>query len=171
MKQRFGIAQTLSAYLNKVKFQPPPYTTLLDLLRELRQVTPDSLQHLLTDMFERIALYENKADSVTARKLPDGRYRVDMVLSAKKVYADSLGNENPARQMNDLLDVGVLARRKVNGQWQDVPLYRRKRRFRPGTTRLRVIVPEKPEKAGIDPYNLLIDRTPDDNVKPVVVKK
>ncbi|MBT9393503.1 hypothetical protein KLP40_10050 [Hymenobacter sp. NST-14] len=165
------VNQALSSYLNKVKFQQPPYTTSLDLLREFRQVTPDSLQYLLTDMFERIALYENKADSVTARQLPDGRYRVDMVLSAKKVYADSLGNETPAQKMNDLIDVGVLARKKIRGQWQDVVLYRQKRRFRPGVTRLSVLVPEKPEKAGIDPYNLLIDRTPDDNLKTVTLEK
>ena len=157
------VNQALAAYLKEVKYQEPPYTTSLDLLRHLRQVTPDSLQYLVTDMFERIALYENKADSVSAQKLPDGRYRVTMVLTTKKLYADSLGNETPARQMNDLLEVGVLARKKINGQWQDVPLYRRKRRFPAGTTRLSVIVAEKPDKAGIDPYNLLIDRTPDDN--------
>ncbi|MFD2784842.1 ABC transporter permease/M1 family aminopeptidase [Hymenobacter rubripertinctus] len=165
------VNQALSTYLNKVKFQPPPYTTSLDLLREFRQVTPDSLQYLLPDMFERITLYENKADSVTARQLPDGRYRVDMVLSAKKVYADSAGNERPAQQMNDLVDVAVLARRKINGQWQDVPLYRQKRRFRAGTTRVSLVVSGKPEKAGIDPYNLLIDRTPDDNLKTVTIEK
>ena len=73
--------------------------------------------------------------------------------------------------MNDLIDVGVLTRKKINGQWQDVSLYRQKRRFRPGVTRLSVIVPEKPEKAGIDPYNLLIDRTPDDNLKTVTLEK
>ena len=164
------VNQALSQYLQEVKFQQPPYTTSLDLLRDLRQATPDSLQYLLTDMFERITLYENKADSVSATKLPDGRYRVDMVLSAKKVYADSAGNETPAKRMNDLIDVAVLGQQKINGNWQDVPLYRQKRRFHAGTTRLSVIVPSKPAKAGIDPYNLLIDRTPDDNVKTVVVK-
>ncbi|MBC6612526.1 ABC transporter permease [Hymenobacter sp. BT507] len=165
------VNQALSDYIKEVQYQEPPYTTSLDLVRHLRQVTPDSLQYLITDMFERITLYENRADSVTARKLPNGQYRVDMVLSAKKVYADSLGNETPAKNMNDLIDVGVLARKKINGQWQDVTLYRQKRRFRPGTTRLSVTVPEKPAKAGIDPFNLLIDRTPSDNLKDVTIEK
>ena len=165
------VNQALSDYIKEVKYQEPPYTTSLDLLRHLRQVTPDSLQYLVTDMFQRITLYENKADSVTAKKLPDGRYRVDMVLSAKKVYADSLGNETPATRMNDWIDVGVLGRQKINGNWQDVTLYRQKRRFRPGTTRLSVVVAEKPAKAGIDPYNLLIDRTPGDNLKDVTFEK
>ncbi|MBC6992476.1 ABC transporter permease/M1 family aminopeptidase [Hymenobacter sp. BT491] len=164
------VNRALSDYLQEVKFQEPPYTTSLDLLKHFQQQTPDSLQYLLTDMFRRITLYENKADSVTAHRLPNGHYRVDMVLSVKKMYADSTGNETPAKLMNDWIDVGVLARKKVNGQWQDVTLYRQKRRFRPGTTRLSVDVAAKPETAGIDPYNLLIDRTPDDNTKPVVVK-
>jgi len=165
------VNQALSSYIKEVKYQEPPYTTSLDLVRHLRQVTPDSLQYLITDMFERITLYENKVDSVTARKLSNGQYRVDMVLSAKKVYADSLGNETPAKNMHDLIDVGVLARKKINGQWQDVTLYRQKRLIRPGTTRLSVTVPEKPAKAGIDPYNLLIDRTPSDNLKDVTIEK
>ena len=32
------------------------------------------------------------------------------------------------------------------------------------------VVPERPVKAGIDPYNKLIDRTPEDNVRAVDVK-
>jgi len=30
-----------------------------------------------------------------------------------------------------------------------------------------LVVPKEPKKAGIDPYNKLIDRTPEDNVIPV----
>jgi ABC-2 type transport system permease protein len=43
----------LKNYLDKVKFQPPPYTTSLEMLAYLRKATPDSLQYLITDMFEK----------------------------------------------------------------------------------------------------------------------
>ncbi len=32
------------------------------------------------------------------------------------------------------------------------------------------IVPELPDKAGVDPFHLLVDRVPDDNVKGVDLK-
>lgn len=43
----------LREYLNKVKFQPPPYTTSLEMLDYLKKATPESLQYLITDMFEK----------------------------------------------------------------------------------------------------------------------
>ena len=59
----------------------------------------------------------------------------------------------------------VLTERKVNGKWRDEPLYRRKTRLKAGTNKLEITVSEKPVKAGIDPFNELIDRDPDDNIK------
>lgn len=44
--------QALKKYLDKVKFQTSPYTTSLEMLNYLKKATPDSLQYLITDMFE-----------------------------------------------------------------------------------------------------------------------
>jgi aminopeptidase N len=158
------VNKALAAYIRAVKFQQPPYTTSPELLRHLRQVTPDSLQYLITDMFERITLYENRVDSASYKKLPNGKFQVTLNLNSKKFYADSLGNERPA-PMNDWVDIAVLTERKVNGKWRDEPLYRHKTRLKAGNNKLEIIVAEKPVKAGIDPFNELIDRDPDDNIK------
>lgn len=42
----------LKEFLNKVKFQPPPYTTSLELIDYLKKATPNQLHYLITDMFE-----------------------------------------------------------------------------------------------------------------------
>jgi len=42
----------LNEYLNKVKFQSPPYTTSLELIAHLKKSTPTNLHYLITDMFE-----------------------------------------------------------------------------------------------------------------------
>ncbi|RYG51089.1 MAG: hypothetical protein EOO01_09250, partial [Chitinophagaceae bacterium] len=160
----------LAAYIKEVGFQEAPYTNSLDFLRHIKQATPDSLQYLVTDMFENITLYENKADEVTWSKQKDGRYKVKLTVDAKKFYADSLGTERDAR-MNDYVDIGVLARKKVNGHWQDVTLVMQKKRLSAGKNTFEFVVNEKPEKAGIDPFNKLIDRNPDDNVKKAEEKK
>lgn len=43
--------KALKEYLDKVKFQPPPYTTSIEMLDYLKKATPDSLQYLIKDMF------------------------------------------------------------------------------------------------------------------------
>ncbi|MBL0052999.1 MAG: hypothetical protein IPP29_16565 [Bacteroidetes bacterium] len=37
--------------MDKVKFQPPPYTTSIEMLDYLKKATPDSLKYLIKDMF------------------------------------------------------------------------------------------------------------------------
>ncbi|MDX5348324.1 MAG: hypothetical protein LPK19_13895, partial [Hymenobacteraceae bacterium] len=138
----------------------------IEFLGYLKAETPDSLQYLITDMFEKITLYENKATAATYQKLADNKYKVTVTVDAKKLYADSLGTEKIA-PLNDWVEIGVLAKKQVNGHEQDVPLYLQKHQVKPGQNKFEVIVSEKPSEAGIDPFLKLIDRNPDDNVKKV----
>lgn len=154
----------LREYVRQVAFQEAPYTNSLEFMQYIRRATPDSLQYLVTDMFENITLYENKANETKYEKLKNGKYKVTLTVNAKKLYADSLGAETEAK-MNDWVDIGVMARKKIDGHWQDKPLYMQKHRLQSGENTFEFIVDEKPEKAGIDPYNLLIDRNPSDNTK------
>jgi hypothetical protein len=160
-----AVNAAIKEYRDKVAYQRPPFTNSVEFVGYLRRHTPDSLQYLVTDLFERITLYENKVDSASYRKLPNGQYQVQFVVDTKKFYADSLGNETAAKT-RDFVDVGVMGRRKDKaGKWHDVPLLVQKRRLQPGRNRIELTVPTKPERVGIDPFNKLIDRNPDDNVK------
>ena len=51
-----------------------------------------------------------------------------------------------------------------------VPLYLKKHWLTPGEHTLEFVVDGKPVKAGIDPYNKLIDRVPDDNLEELLMK-
>ena len=159
-----NLNRSLQQYVKKVAFQGAPYTNSIEFLHYIRGATPDSLQYLVTDMFENITLYENKATEATYEALKDGKYKVTLTVDAKKLYADSLGTESEA-QMNDWVDVGVLARKKVEGHWQDSPIYLKKHKLKAGENKFEFVVDEKPAKAGVDPYNMLIDRNPSDNTK------
>lgn len=57
-----------------------------------------------------------------------------------------------------------------NGRDRVNPLYIQKYKTKPGGTSLTIRVKGEPVKAGIDPYNKLIDRAPDDNMIPVELK-
>ena len=118
-------------------------------------------------MFEEITFYENKADSATTTKRPDGSWGVHLVLHSKKLKGDSLGNTREV-PIADYVDVGVFGER-VPGQKLGEPLLVKKVRITQPVTVLDFVVPKEPKKAGIDPYNKLIDRTPEDNV--IAVKK
>ena len=142
--------------MKKYAFQGPPYTISRDLLAEFRAVTPPESQGLVADLFETITLWENRAISATARDLGGGRYEVTLKVSARKLRADELGRQTEV-PMDDLVDIGVFGPKET-------PLYLARQRVRSGESTIAVQVSGRPEKAGIDPVNKLIDRQPDDNV-------
>lgn len=159
----------LRAFLEEVRYQQPPYTNSLELLAHLRAATPDSLRYLITDLFEEVTLYENRAPRATYERAPDGRYLVDVEVQARKLRADSLGNETEV-PMRDWVDVGVFAAaRKGSDEKLGPPLYLRKHRLNAGRQVIRVPVSQPPARAGVDPYHRLIDRQMSDNT--VAVKE
>ena len=143
----------------------PPFPGSDDLYRYLKKHTPDSTKYYLTDTWEKITLYENKYEKATVKSVGKDNYDVDLTFSTKKFYADSSGKETVA-PMNDYIDVGIFAAESKNkaGQKQINPLFIKKYKLKPGTQTLTIRVKGKPVKAGIDPYNKLIDRIPDDNI-------
>jgi ABC-2 type transport system permease protein len=158
----------LRSFLLKHQYPTAPYPTSLDLIRELRAVTPDSLQPVITDLFETITLFDNKADSVTAAKRADGRYDVHVFVSARKLRADSVGAEHEI-PVADWVDVGVFAVPE-KGRKMGRPLYLQKRRITTPHAVFDLVVDALPKNAGIDPYNKLIDREPKDNLRDATMK-
>ncbi|QJR34505.1 ABC transporter permease/M1 family aminopeptidase [Gemmatimonas groenlandica] len=155
----------LRAYLDEGRFAGPPYATTLDLMKHIRAATPDSMQMAVDDYFETITLWDVKTDSVLTAKQANGQYKVTVVGTATKFRADSLGTEAPA-PLNDYIDVGVFAAPKA-GARIGAPLAVRKIKVTSGVVRAEFIVKSTPARAGIDPYNLLIDRVPSDNSREV----
>ena len=140
----------LSSFVGRWRFQGPPYATSRDLIAELRRVTPPAQQSLIEDLFETITLYDDRAVSAEARKRPDGKYDVDLVVFARKIRADGAGNEQEA-PLDAMVDIGVL-------DAAENPLFLEKRRVHTGENRFTLEVSGVPARAGIDPLNKLIDR-------------
>lgn len=158
----------IRSYLDEGRFAGPPYATTIDFMRHLRAATPDSLQRSIDDYFETITLWDVKADSVTSTKRADGQYDVVLSVTAKKLRADSLGTETDV-PMDEYVDIGVFDAAKA-GARIGAPLAIQKVRVKSGTSRHTFTVKSLPARAGIDPYNLLIDRNPGDNTRDVITK-
>ncbi len=143
----------------------PPFATSLDLLRELQEVTPDSLQYLLGDLLERNTFWELETRRATAQPTAGSAWQVSLDVVARKVVVDTAGVETNM-PMNDLVEIGVYAPADA-GEEQGTPLYLAMHRMHTGPQTITVTVPRKPARAGIDPRHLLIDVTPRDNLSNV----
>jgi len=149
----------LKEYINETAYQGPPYTTSLELIERFRTATPDSLQYVITDMFETITLYENRVLNASYEKTENGKYRVTVAFEAKKIRVDNSGNENTI-DMNNYISFGVFDQ---DGE----ELYLKKHWIKSGKNKLQFIVDKIPASAGIDPNYYLIDKNVDDNIAQV----
>jgi hypothetical protein len=155
------INAALARCLQEKAFQQAPFLNSVEFLKYFRDVTPRQYQYLLTDLFERIILYDNRAIKATYHELPEKKFEVKLTVEAKKLRADGLGKETEI-PLDDWIDVGVLDKDGEAIVLRRVKIDRARQDFV-------FVVDRLPAKAGIDPYNKLIDRKPDDNT--VTVEK
>ncbi|MEZ4829061.1 MAG: M1 family aminopeptidase [Bacteroidia bacterium] len=156
-----SVNAALHRYVNDWAWREDRYVTSDILLDYFRQVTPDSLRYIITDLFETITLFENQAKTATYEEISAGEYKVSLDVETIKYRADSLGNETEI-PVNDLMDIGVFGK---TDKGKDTLLYLQKHRITGKQNHFEIKVGSKPVKAGIDPINKLIDRNPKDNVK------
>lgn len=154
----------LAKYIKAVAYQEPPYTNSVEFISYLRAATPDSLKYIINDMFESITLFENKTTKCSYTKTKDGKYLVKFSIESKKMKADSIGKMKDVA-IADWIDIGVFGNKDVNGKKTETELYLQKRKIDKNKMEFEITVDEEPVKVGIDPYNKLIDRVPDNNTK------
>jgi aminopeptidase N len=144
-------------------FKGAPYPTTLDFLAAVRAEAPADKQALITDLFEKITLYDIKTKTASVKTRADGKFDVTLIVEAKKMYADGKGKETPA-SLNETMDIGLFTAEpgKKDFKAGNVVLYER-RPIRSGVQTLTFTVAKAPKFAGIDPYNTVIDRNGDDN--------
>jgi len=142
-------------YMEKVRFKAAPYTTSIEMVEHIKAATPDSLQYLITDLFETITLYDNQMTSAKVTALSNGKYEVDLAFSVKKYRR---GAKDEILPLNDYLDIGLFGE---NGK----ELYLRKHKIMQQENKLTLIVEEQPMEVGVDPYVKMIDKEGKDNRK------
>jgi len=121
---------------------------------------------LITDLFEKITVYDLKVTEAATRKDGDG-WTTTLTIAADKYYASGKGAEAKA-PLKEAIEVGLFTARPGIGAFsaKDVILMDREP-VRGGVQRITLHSKAKPFFAGIDPYNFYVDRNSDDNVKDV----
>lgn len=156
-----SVNAALQHFLEEYRYAEPPYPTSPDFLKHLEPRVPDSLQYLVEDWFRKITLYDFRLKEAIMRKLPDGRFAVDMDIEATKIYADTIGNEKRLVP-SDWVDIGLYA----DGDEKELLTVKRVK-FDAEKLKFTLISDKKPVKAAIDPRRLLMERVVDDNTKKV----
>jgi ABC-2 type transport system permease protein len=165
LAQRIGeqrLNDTLKKFVQKTAFQEPPYTTAPELYALLKDATPEADRGYLSDLFEKITLYDLRVTSAKSQKV-GSKWQVTATLKSAKRYADPQGNETEAPFDES---VTLILR---DGRNKKTWLARKVVRLKTGEQAVILECDKEPEgaEAVIDPLHLYIDRTPDDNIAKV----
>ncbi|WP_297802696.1 M1 family aminopeptidase [uncultured Brevundimonas sp.] len=158
-----ALAKLLAAH----KFGRAPYPRSVDLIAAIRAEAPADKQGLITDLMEKITLYDLKVTSTRATERADGRWDVVLQVEARKLYADAKGTETTA-PLEETMEIGLFNAEPGHGAFdsKDIVLVER-RVIRSGPQTIRLIANSKPKFAGVDPYIRWIDRVTTDNIKAI----
>ncbi|THD74404.1 MAG: aminopeptidase [Phenylobacterium sp.] len=159
-----AVNRALRKFLAAHAFKAAPYPTATELVADFRAEAPADKQQLITDLFERITLYDLKAKTAVATKRPDGRWDVTLTVEARKLYANGQGKETEAPLAGEMVDVGVFTAEPGKDKFSPKDVLSLQRvALKSGAQTITITVPRKPLFAGVDPYNKLIDRNSEDN--------
>jgi ABC-2 type transport system permease protein len=158
-----NVNYALKSLVEQYGFHEDISPTSLDMVSAFRAVTPDSLQYIISDLFEKITLHENEAIAASYKQININEYKVKLKVASHKFYADSIGNQTSA-PLNDYIYIAVFGE---NGK----ELYYKKHKFTQAEAEYEITVNQKPFKAGIDPYMILVDRNRDNNMVSVKISQ
>jgi aminopeptidase N len=163
------VNSALRKLLAQYAFKGAPYPSSSDFVRILRAEAGPQHEQLITDLFEKITLYDMKATDAKAKKRADGKYDVSFVVEGRKLHADGKGKETEA-PLDEPFDVGAFtAEPGKKGYKRESVLLMERRPMKSGKQEVTMVVDQLPQFVGVDPFNKRVDRNSDDNLARVEV--
>jgi hypothetical protein len=170
LRERIGedaVNRALRRMLAKYRYAPPPYPTSFALTDALRVETPKDLQYLIRDLFEKVTIFNNRTYHAVATRLPNGKYDIEIQYAVSKSQLDSNGQESLSA-LDDVIEIGAIS---ANGKIlaRQVVRVTTSQPAEPLLTG-HLTTDELPDKAGVDPLSLLIDKSPGENLRKVYLQ-
>ena len=153
----------LQALLNEYQYREDLYPTTLDLVRHLDNVSNESEQAYIKDLFEQITIYDLRAKEVTKEELEDGKTKVILTVSAQQFSADGKGQETEQPFAKEV-EIALFSEDPNNFAAENRVIYQGLHAIESGDTVIELIVDEIPNFAGIDPFVRFIDRDTGNNI-------
>ncbi len=168
LKEMIGedrVNAALRSLVEQFGYREPPYANAHHLVDALKLQTPPELHYLFRDLFDDITLFANRTREATCTPRTDGGFDVAITFEIQKLKSDDQGKEHEV-PADDWIEIGAFAAPEP-GRRYGATLYRDRIRLASGEHTLHFVVDQQPDQAGVDPFALLIDRIPDDNLKKI----
>jgi ABC-2 type transport system permease protein len=158
------VNRALAALLKQFAFKAAPYPNTTDFLKLLRAEVGPEHEALIADLFEKITLWDVKANNAKAAKRPDGKFEVSFEVEAKKLYADGKGKETET-PLDEPFDIGAFTAEPGDKAYQaSSVLSMAQQRIKTGKQTITLVLSQLPSHVGVDPLNKRIDRNSADNL-------
>jgi len=158
------VNEALAEFIGNYAFKGAPYPTSKDLIKLLREKAQPEHQSMITDLFEKIVIFDLSVTEANVEAIAAAEYEVCIDVQALKFEADDNGQETEVSLGESWIDIGVFGEKQGLHETPQL-IYLEKHRVDQSTMTFKIRVAEKPLSVGIDPLNKLIDRNPEDNVK------
>ncbi|MCP4194752.1 MAG: hypothetical protein GY768_29460 [Planctomycetaceae bacterium] len=150
----------LAGFLDEWKYRRAPFPTGQDFVDHLRRSIDSKYHPQIADLFEHITTWKLKVVSAECSRIPNGKWQLSATVDAGKIRTASSG-----RQSEVVLETPVWLVAFSGWSFGDHDVIQRRLIELPsGQSTVRMLLDEKPTRFGIDPYLLLPDRNPRDNV-------
>src|SRR5262249_19470853 len=103
-----ALNRALARFLRDHAFKSDPYPTTLDVLALLRAEAGPAHDQLITDLFDKITLWDLRVVGSEASETSDGKWRVRIDVRAKKLDAAGDGRETEV-SLDQPIDIGLFA--------------------------------------------------------------
>jgi ABC-2 type transport system permease protein len=162
LKEAMGEAtvnRALARLIREHGLKSDPYASPDDLLHILREEASPAHHELISDLLEKITLWDLRAVSARATGLADGRWRVSLEIAAQKREADENGVVTE-RPLDQDIAIGLFTSdpRSQSRLSDDNVVYLKHHRIVSGRQTIELIVDRLPTHAGINPHLTLIQR-------------
>ncbi len=160
------VNRSLRRLINMRAYSGEPYAISTDLISILKEEAPEHVS-LIEDFFEKITIFDVKASGSAVQELADGTFKVSIDTGVAKIYADAEGNETEAA-FDIPVDIGVFTKSPADRDFGPEHVLHLEKHAISGTgSTIELIVGSRPTHVGIDPYNKLVDRNSNDNLRTI----
>ncbi|MEO1527274.1 MAG: hypothetical protein AAFX06_17740 [Planctomycetota bacterium] len=160
---RERLEQILAAFLERWRFQGPPYPTAVMFLDHLKAETPSQYHPQIKDLFEKVTLWRCGVSAAECVESEAGGFRLTANVEARKFYTSGWGEETEAEFLTPVT-IAVYSDASLS---PESCLWTEDRVLASGTNLIEVELEKRPAYFAIDPNHLLIDPNPFDNFRRV----
>ncbi|MAS92979.1 MAG: hypothetical protein CMO55_07245 [Verrucomicrobiales bacterium] len=153
----------LSDWLEEWRYREAPYPNAKDLYAHFKDHLPTEHHSFLRDYFENVAIWRTEVIETESEELTGGKWKIRANISAEKTYISGWGEETKAQ-----FDIPVPVIAFRDSAYSDASQLRSEWiNLKSGEQWIEWILEEKPVRIGVDPYLLLPDPNPHDNIRSV----